>query len=372
MTRSRSLARKPVNIPPKRRARRSPPFDPTKWNLVERLTRPGEKGVAVKPCKYSGRKIQFLVWIPLRKWHGLLTSLGRPALVLVVMGVVLYQLSLPLILTVPVLMTAAPIMLFYGLRYGASRMRLWENCTGFLVLDTKGKPLQDRSSYSEYFKAFATWEEAYLRPVVVQRLSDRLVKLRIKTRRLTTELSKDVRLPEPTTRLDNEVLEMHKSLTQAEVRLTPLLEEEDRLTTEISNLLLEISEDMQIRRTVLLHRLRKLQKVESSLDMELSQRADDYDFWLVLLSGKGLRIRFTWPGAIFTVMASSISALFSGTPLPLSMTSLPFLRYVLDTLGGVRALRKAARNRRRVSEQIEAYFKRLDPEYDSTLMRLPV
>lgn len=283
------------------------------------LTKPGEVGYVTKECSCAGTNVHFVVWVsgrwPLRK--------------------------------------------------------LWSRCTGFLVLDKDGSPITDIRRYDEFFKAFATWEEAYLRPVVVQSLSKETLELKARILRVLAESSREVKFKKPTKELDRQILSMHEALTISEVTLTPLLEEEQLVLTRTHNLLLRISEDGVIHREALLNELSSLSRVEDSLTSLIDKRAEQYEYWLALLEAKGMKFRFSWSGAFLTVVSSSVSAVVIGNPTPLSLISLPFLRYVLDAVSGVRSLRREARNRSRMAVKIRDYLLTLGPEFNYTLARFP-
>jgi hypothetical protein len=225
--------------------------------------------------------------------------------------------------------------------------------------------------YNEFFKAFATWEEVYLRPVVVQTLSKDVLELNARILRILSELNREVKFKEPRRELDRQILSMHATLTESEEMLTPLLDREQLTITRTHNLMLRISEDGVIAREELLNELKSLCDMEDSLSSMLNKRAQEYEYWLDLLESKGVRLRYSHTGAIMTAVSSSVSAVVTGNPAPLSLISLPFLRYILDSSSGVRSLRREARNHMNLAIRIRSYMPNLSPEFDNTLARFP-
>lgn len=247
---------------------------------------------------------------------------------------------------------------------------MWENCTGFLVLDSQNRPVRSLESYGELFKAYVTWEEAYFRPAVVQKLSRPIQAMLLMMLRRMTDSNK-VYLPEPKKVLDHEVIKMHKALTLSEETLNPIIERLQIGVTEINNLSLRISENGDILRNELLDKLRNLSEIATIYQKGLEQRAKDYEHWLDLLAAKDIRIRYSRKGALLTIASSTLSATLSGSALPLSLISLPFYKYLFDSIAGVRALKWAALHSALFAKRIDQYMIRINPNFDISLARLP-
>ncbi len=284
---------------------------------------------------------------------------------------ILFQLSVPTMVTALILVIVFFTVASRCLRYGTQGARLAKSCTGFTVLDLKGKPIRNTNTYTDYFRAFATWEECDLRPAAVQHLSKKILERLHRTRRLLVKLGKEVRFPQPKTELDRQVLRMHLALTTDEQKLNPLLEREEILVTEINNLSLKISGDRGIRRARLLRKLNQLEEVEVALGEGLTRRGDAYDYWLSLLGAKGLTLRFSLKGAVLSATMAAALAALTRNPMPLSRLSVPFLKYVIDATAGVRALRRKSGVRREQAKRIRTYIERISPNLDSSLIRLP-
>jgi hypothetical protein len=360
-------------FPEVRRASFSDPFDHSLWHIGEQLRKDDEHSVVLKEMSYKRKKVHFAVWLSYRVWvHSQQDVFIAPFGALIV---ALVLLALVVHLSIPALIPLGIVGGYLAFRRaglaGARKTRLWENATGFLVLDEGGEPIRARDDYDDYFQAYATWEEAFFRPVVLQKMSKRVRRQLSEIRRLAVQSAKSAKLPEPLTELDRQVTRTNQVLTKSAQGLNPLLDEEERLVTEIQNLSLRISEDYIIRRAELIGKLRTLQKLDEKIEKLLLERADAYDFWLVLLAGKGLNLRYTHRGALIAVGMGSVSAVLTRSLTPLTSISFPFLRYLADYLGGVRSLNRGAKKRARLKLAIEDYVHRLSPKFNPSMVRLP-
>jgi len=367
-----SGVRKPKAISQVRRGKWSPPFDKELSHIGENARRPGEQFVVIKLCNYRGKSIHFAVWAPQQVLNSaMFRAFGWPAFVVAFAVVLMLQFSVRLEWVLLTLIIAAFGILRFVNRYGGRFMRLWENCTGFAVLDEKGRFMKDTSNYADYFMAFATWEEAYLRPAVLCKISAAAVESRLRIMRQVSRLNRQVNL-RTKKKLDQQLQNMHEKLSRSEEKLANILEEGQTVAIETNNLLLKISEDMQIRRTELVRRLTRLRNSYDRMSYQLNQRADDYEYWLQLMEAKGFRIRYTHWGFILVGVGGIISALLSGRPYPLLLLILPIVKYGIDYIGGVRGLKRRSRSYRKAESKIETAIARLSPRFESSLVRIPV
>ena len=320
---------------------------------------------------YKGRRVHFVVWMPAAAWSDATSKAYlRPILVLIFVIVLMIQMAMPTIWTAVVGLLGAFCTWRFINRYGGRYMRVWEHCSGFLILDEKGRPIRDKSICADFFKAYVTWEEAYLRPAVLQRLSKKALEFRFRVVEDWVLLGKQIELPRRG-KLDMQVRKSHEALSTSEERIAAKSREEQVLAAEINNLLYLISEDMQIRRTELLRNLTRFQKFEVELADLIKKRIDEYEYWLALLDAKGFRVRYTLWGSMIVAVSAVVSALLSRTPLPLLLVILPAAKYLLDQLGGVRGLRRAATRHARYAQKVELTLRRLDASLDASRIRIP-
>jgi len=359
------------SVPDVRRGKWSPPFDKEYWHVGEKLRRLGEHSIVTKVCRYKGRRVRFVLWMPASVWNRATNNaIFRPVILLTLAIALMIQFSVPVGWVVLVGLAGAYASWRFINRRGGKYMRVWENCTGFLLLDEKGRPIREVGIYPDFFKAYATWEEAYLRPAVLQKLSRRALESKFKVIRNWVLLGKSVKIDRHR-KLDQETQKTHEALSASEERLTPKVEEKEILAAEINNLLYRTSEDMEIRRTDLVRKLTRLCRAEQDLALLIKKRAEVYDYWLALLDAQGLRVRFTRLGLLIAAVSGVASAILTRTLYPLLLLSLPVLKYGLDLVGGVRGLRRTATRHEVSASMIETAIERLDPTFSPSLIRFP-
>jgi len=112
-------------------------------------------------------------------------------------------------------------------------------------------------------------------------------------------------------------------------------------------------------------------QVVSCWKLSFRERIRIYEYWLDLLNAKGIKIKFSRKGAVVSTIISSIAAIVTRNPLPLTGISPHFLRYLLDEVGGMRGLQNFAENRKKFSEELAEYLVKANSTFNQSLLRFP-
>lgn len=365
-------------IPEMRKPQMMSGLDRQRMGVWKVLNRPGERVLVTRKCQFEGEEIQFVVWYPARSQN--VALLIVPALLLLCSatawaGLIIIEKLLADLPSWFVLIVFA--IVFWqvarrSFRYAGRRHVVSQDCSGFLVVDTNGDPVKDLGKYQDYFAAFVLWEETFLRPVAVKAVPAKIARLNKRIRHELTRISKNADLGTPRTEVDREVKRIHVALTRNEEDLNPLLDMELVMSNEINNLSLKVSEEMKLDRRDFTRKLHQLRKIEGRIIARLDERAILYDCWLAALDRRSvwLSLRFTKGSALFALIVSALLAKFNDSIVPFSRMSLPFFRYTMDSLAGVRKLKRARKTRNRLAKRIDRWREGLNLSYDPGIARI--
>jgi hypothetical protein len=281
---------------------------------------PGEWSFVTRRCKFQGKDIQFAVWI----------AINSP------------------------------------------RKYLSMKLTGFLVLDADGNPLADISIYAQLFQAFAIWELAMLREPVAGESVRKKHTLLDQTERIT-ERAKTIKFKTTKRTLDKELKKTHEQLTANEAAMNPLMHEYLQLEEKIALQLKGIreSEETEIQSDLFLSDLKRIRTIQDNSLQLIRLRIEMYEYWLDLLQSKGFRLKYSTVGTVWVTLSSTLSALVTGSAMPMSGISYSALKYAIDQVSGVRALMRGANDLEKSVTSLDEFIDNLNHGLDSSIVRLP-
>ena len=360
-----------VEIPERRKAkpRSYTSSDPTLHRKAMQFSGLKESFIVTKLCSYKNGKYHFIVCFP----RGLnimsyLRSFGMP---LVTFLTIYFLGNIYLKIHVGAVIFIALLGALITFKLCMRPPQIWKNCTGFTVLNRKHELVEDSTRYTDFFRAYIILEEAFFRPVVDQRLPTKTIKKKLEFLDRQVEMLKMKKIPEAKTDIERELIKAHLELTHSAKILTPIIGEQERLKTEIRNLLLRISEDYIIKITLLKTLLEKIKNNNTKLKSILSDRINLYERYLLLLETKySIRIRASKVGLYSVFLSSSFLAVLSRSVYPYALLSIEFFKYLVDLISGVRSLNRALKECDILDSKIKSFMQLTTYQFDKEKIRL--
>lgn len=361
-----------VEIPERRKAkpRSYTSSDPTLHRKAMQFSGLKESFIVTKLCSYKNGKYHFIVCFP----RGLnimsyLRSFGMPLatfLTIYFLGNIYLQIHVGAVIFIALLGALITFKLCM------CPPRIWKNCTGFTVLNRKHEIVEDSTQYTDFFRAYIILEEAFFRPLEYPRLpTTKGVKKKLEILDRQVEMMQMKKIPEAKTDIERELIKAHLELTHSEKMLTPIIGEQERLITEIRNLLLRISEDYIINIIRLKTLLEKIENNNTKIKSILSDRINLREKYLLLLETKySIRIRVSTVGLYFVFLSSSFLAVLSRSVYPYALLSIEFFKYLVDLISGVRSLNRALKECDILDSKIKSFMQLTTYQFDKEKIRL--